>query len=384
MLIIRRVQLFYFKNQDVVLLGGVFILIHLFLYYRTGIFTSLEATKYIEQGERLSMGYELSELKYFFYLPVILLVSFCKTFHLPLGTVVLVQIALSAWSQYCFYRLTRSFSDNRWCAFFTSLGLLLFIPYQSWNFYLYSESIFLSLCLMFTWLVYKNRLQTWPAQLSCLLLLGILVLSRPTGILFIFPWLLYLLLRKQAAGMRFFHLIMSIIILIVASLLINQLYAGGNDFDSLLPFVEEHIICGVPSKESHTILDLVKDRGAVGNLLYYILHNPLHFLKLFSLRLISFFNMTRHYYSTAHNLLLVLFMIPVYLFGIIGWVKKIKPGNAYSIFLIALFITYPSIIALQCDDWHSRFTMVLIPHCLMLASLGVLYLSDFRRNRFAR
>lgn len=382
--IVRRAQLFFHKNQDVVLLGGLFILIHIFLYYRTGIFTSLEAVKYIDQGERLSMGYGLSEQKYFFYLPVILLVSFCKTLHLPLGLVVLVQIVLSAWSQYCFYRLTRSFTGNRWCAFFTSLALLLFIPYQNWNFYLYSESIFLSLCLMFAWLVYQNRFQVWPAQLSCLLLLGILILSRPTGILLIFPWLLLLLLRKQPAAMRLVHLIMSVVVLAIACLLINRLYAGGNDFDSLLPFVEEHIICGVPSAGPHDRPDLVYDRGAVGNLLYYILHNPLHFLRLFAMRLFSFFNMTRQYYSTAHNFLLLVFMAPVYLLGIVGWVKKIKFSNPYSIFLIALFVTYPSFIALQCDDWHSRFTMVLIPHCLMLASLGGLYLSEYRRNRFSR
>lgn len=371
MLNYRNLVPFFAKNKELALLAGAFVAIHLLLYAQLGIVTSGEAEKYIEQGERLYLYGHFSESKYFFYLPVILLVSLCKVLHLSVSWIVLVQLILSAISQYCFYRLVNNFTGNKRIAFFTSLILLLFVPYQAWNLYLYSESIFLSLTIFFAFAVYRAQQLRWFSQFVPLCLLCLLILSRPTGILLTFPWALFLVLRRQSLLSRLAYLAIATCLVLVALSLVNVLYTGGADFNSLLPYVQAHIICGVPTIIADSSLPMAADRGAIGNLLHYILQHPLQFIQLFFQRLYSFFNLTRSYYSSIHNTLLLIFLLPVYLFSIRGWITLIQQRNPYTLFLIILFIVYPCLIALQCDDWHSRFTMLLIPHLVMLAVIGV-------------
>src|SRR4030095_1896557 len=100
-------------------------------------------------------------------------------------------------------------------------------------------------------------------------------------------------------------------------------------------------------------------------------HNPLHFSKLAVLKLFSFFNMTRTYYSTVHNILLTVILVPVYVFGLICLFLCAKPFKNVTIFLVSLLILYPLAVTFQCDDWHSRFTLVVLPYILLLATKGL-------------
>ena len=141
--------------------------------------------------------------------------------------------------------------------------------------------------------------------------------------------------------------------------------------DAMKPFIEEHIICFVPLKPEGANLNIVHTSNPVNDIFYYIFHNPLHFSKFAVLKLFSFFNMTRSYYSTMHNILLTLVLVPVYIFGLIGLFRFVKPFKNFTIFLVSLLILYPLAVTFQCDDWHSRFTMVVFPYILLLAIIGV-------------
>ncbi len=151
--------------------------------------------------------------------------------------------------------------------------------------------------------------------------------------------------------------------------------------DALKPFVEEHIICFVPLKPEGASLTLIHSGNPLKDLFYYIFHNPGHYLRLTGLRLLSFFNMTRSYYGTAHNAFLLFYMIPVYLFTIAGLKRSIKSMGAFAIFLLALLILYPFGATFQCDDWHSRFTMVVFPYFILLGVLGAFNIFEKKEKR---
>lgn len=356
-------------NRPILSIFSLFLLIQLILFYQIGIFTGLEAQKYIIQGNHLYETGKLSETKYIFYLPVIFLVYLCRLISVSYFLIVLVQVSLSGLSLFCFYKLSKTIGNNT-VAFYSSLLLVLFIPLQSWNFYLYSDSIFISLTIIYTYIVCTHGSKGLKGTLIILLFLTLLFFCRPHGLLFIPPTIIYLLFRKQSKAILISSIVLCIILLSCMYLLLNMAFTGGEDMDAMKPFIEEHIICFVPMKPEGAALNIVKTSNPVNDIFYYIFHNPFHFLRLMVLKIFSFFNMTRSYYSTAHNVFLSLFLIPVYAFGITGLFRFIRPFRNFTIFLISLLILYPLGATFQCDDWHSRFTMVVFPYLILLSCIG--------------
>jgi hypothetical protein len=157
-------------------------------------------------------------------------------------------------------------------------------------------------------------------------------------------------------------------------LVIQNIFHGGEDMDAMKPFIEEHIICFVPNKPQGAQLDLKYYNNGVQDIFYYIIYNPLHFSKLMLLRLYSFFKFTRPWYSPLHNLLLTGFILPVYFFFLIGVYSFSRMKKKFFIFFVAAIILYALATTFQCDDWHSRFTMPVLPPIFVLAAYGLLYL----------
>ena len=338
----------------------LFVLIQLVLWLALGIETGLEAEKYVDQGRILFETGSLTEAKYFFYLPVIVLVWCCHVLHIPVEWVVLVQVALSGMAQWYFHRLVTALSGKR-AGLIASVLLLFFFPLQSWNFFLYSDSIFISLSMIYAWMIYRYAHRSATGNLYVLGMLVLLVLSRPHGLLFVPPTLLYFLIAAPNNRVRVLLGLCGVLMLATMYLFMNRIFTGGEDMDALKPFVEEHIICFVPQKPEGASLNLQHTSSPVNDLMYYVIHNPLHFLRLLLLRLYSFFNLTRPFYSLSHNLYLLLYMIPLYFFGIWGMIRAWRIHRPFIWYAGLLLILYPLGATFQCDDWHSRFTMIVIP-----------------------
>ena len=357
-------------NRPIVILFSLFLLVQAILFLKIGVFTGLEAEKYVRQGNLLYETGRVSDTKYLFYLPVILLVYLCRLLGTSYHLVVIVQVALSGYALFCFYKLGRHIGNDT-IAFYSSALLVLFVPLQLWNFYLYSDSIFISLTIIYMWVVYRQGSKGVTGTIAISLFLVLLIFSRPNGLLLVPPTIIYLLFRTQTSNEILFSGTISVVLLICMYMLLNMLFTGGEDMDAMKPFIEEHIICFVPLKPEGANLNIVQTSNPVNDIFYYIFHNPLHFSKFAVLKLFSFFNMTRTYYSTVHNILLTLILVPVYIFGLIGLYRFVKPFKNFTIFLVSLLILYPMAVTFQCDDWHSRFTMVVFPYILLLATKGL-------------
>jgi hypothetical protein len=355
------------EKKPVIILLALFILVQVVLFYKLGIRTEIEAEKYIREGENLYKNEGLSAPKYIFYLPIIFLIYLSKVLGLGYGFVVLLQVLLSGYATISFYQLCQTLTHSKIKGLAGALLLAIFIPLQSWNFYLYSDSIFISLVILFLSVVHKHANGGWPGVLKILLFLVLLIFSRPHGLLLIPPVFFYLVLRKQTKASRIKTVGIAGLFLTLMYFLLNKAFKGGEDMDAMKPFIEEHIICFVPLKPEGASLDLIKTDSPVKNLLYYVTHNPLHYLKLMALKLWSFFNITRPYYSLLHNILLCLYIIPLYFFAVAGIRRFWKNNSDYALFILGLIILYPLGATLQCDDWHSRFTMVVIPSLIIIS-----------------
>lgn len=352
------------------LLMGVFFLVQAVLFYKTGVVTTLEAEKYIREGMSLATSGTLTETRFIFYLPVILLIAFCRLLHLPLEFVVLVQVLVSAVALYSFYRMALHLSTRNW-ALGISIVLACFIPIQEWNMYLYSDSLFISISVIFFSLLYfysiNNKIRWWVFILLPLAW----CFARPAGLLFVLP--LFILLLAARARNKIY--IMGLLAAMLAMVLFAAAYFnGGGDLDTLKPYIEEHIICFVPQNEAGAQLTIVHTGNQLNDLLYYIVHNPGHFTSLLFKKIVSFFNLTRPWYSSAHNLALMMFMIPLYLFFLPGMIYLFRYRRPFAWFVLAVMIIYPVGVALQCDDWHSRFTMPVLPLMMLVAFYGLITL----------
>jgi hypothetical protein len=356
-------------TKAIALLAAVWLLVQVSQLWVKGITTNMEGQVHVNVANYFLEHGHFEAAKSWFYAVPTLLLAFCIKTGIGYWGVIVVQLLMNALATGCFYNMSFHLSQNRAVPFIAALLLIVFIPLQVWNTYLYTESLFISFTIIFSYLLIRSSLG--PAALAGLsVALLLLVVTRPSGILFVAPAILYLVQQKikgNYAVLKKLLLVLSAIT--VVALIVNAAFKTGGDFDVMKPFVEAHIICFIPTTGSGASLDIANTGQPITDLLYYILHNPLHFLKLFLLRLLSFFNLARPYYSTAHNLLLYAVMLPVYFFAIVGLIKKAKAaGHFYLLLLIAL---YAIAIALQCDDYHSRFAMVVFPYIFYFAAVGV-------------
>lgn len=359
------------ERKGLFILLAVFCIVQTLLFIKFGVVTQNEAAKYVSEGTLLATEGRLSHIKYFFYIPVISLVWLCKSLHISLFFAVLIQVILSGIAQYCFYKLCRSLTNYK-AAFITSLFLALFFPLQSWNFHLYSDSILISLSLVYLWFFYQyDRYQLTRHLLLALAVLVLITFSRPHGLLFIPPAILYLVFRKQSRKNLFINMGICVFLTGLMFLAALVIFSGGGDMDAMKPFIEEHIICFVPTATGDNNLTLINSGSQMYDLWYYIIHNPLHFLKLTGLKILSFFNLTRPWYTPVNNYLLIALMVPLYTSFLFGLKKFIQANRRFALLVIGLLLLYPFGMTLQCDDWHSRFTMAIIGALLCISCYSV-------------
>lgn len=364
------------RNRHVWLLLFVFFLVQAVLFYQHGVVTTLEAEKYIREGEFLADTGKLTENRFMFYIPVIALIALCKMLHLSFVFVVIIQVLVAAIALYSFYQVAVHLSSRKW-ALAVSLLLACCIPVQEWNMYLYSDSLFISLSIIFFSLFYFCSVNNRFTLEVMAFLPVVWCIARPAGLLFMLPVFILFFAAKARRKIYLFGLLAAVLAIILFA---NTYFNGGGDLDTLKPYIEEHIICFVPQNPAGAKLDIVHTGNQLNDLFYYVLHNPGHFFSLLFQKLVSFFNLTRPWYSAAHNAALVALMIPMYLFFIPGIVHLFRNRRPFAWFVLSVLIIYPVGVAMQCDDWHSRFTMPVLPLIILVAFYGMYSLISFRKR----
>jgi hypothetical protein len=342
------------RTTNIYLIFTVWFLVQAILIGKNGIITVGEAEKYIGEAHTLLATGRVSATFYWFYFTQILLLAFAFKTGLGYVFVVAIQLLFSAWATFSFYRLLeRLFAAP--AALAGTLLLLLNYPLQEFNSYLQTESLFYSFTILLsTYLLQLSRL-TWLRFTIISFAVVLLCITRPTGLLFV-----------PAIGIYLFFAFVKVIsnrvkIIILASLAVafllvmNAVMGSKGEWDFMLPYLDERIICGVPTLYHFVDIKTDPDGDSIYGLFYYIVHNFDQFSRMALLRSKAFFGLLRTYYGLGHNVFLAAFFYPQYvavLLSIKWWLKN----NAYRFLYLSLCLSMTwGTTLLTCDDWHNRW-----------------------------
>lgn len=349
-------------------LAIAWVLVQATLFAVQGVHTDLEATKYTDQAANLLSHGHYSAPKYFFYSTLIFVIAGLTKIGAGYGGVVLFQILMNGLATACLFKLTSIVTGRERPAYLATLLFIFFFPVQTWNTYLYTESLFISLSILFFYMLSRYPPLNVRNLLAGSLFIFLLTITRPFGVLYIVPFLIYAFLlspRQLRIGLS----AMSLVGIVLFFVLVNFAFRGGEDMDAMKPFKEEHIICFMPSTQPAK-LNLSEWGSPVAQMFYYIAHNPAHFAGLMSKRILSFFWLPKSYFSSLHNLYLALTIIPLYIAALLAlWKGRVQ--HVFQKFIVLLLIIYTLGMTFQCNDYHNRFAMPLFPLILLLAACGL-------------
>jgi hypothetical protein len=342
----------------------LWVIVQALLFHHNGIVTLNEADKYITEAHIFIDTGSFYSPNYWLYSTEIFLIIATLKLHVGFIWIVFIQLLLNFIATGMFYRLALNFLNSTTLAFIATGLFILNILYQVYNTYLFTESLFYSLSIIFScYLLLITRLTAKNITLL-VLVLCILCVTRPTGILFLPAAAIYLFFR-------FFRQISLpvkwTILLITTGLflfILNKLLGIGGSLDFMYPFRTENIICGVPTTEVH--IDTLPNGNSLAGLLYYITHNSGQFFRLGWLKTKAFFGMRRIYYSAAHNLYLMVFYYPFYLLALAGIIRNTKHRKYPVVYLLLVILFFWIATILTCDDWHNRFVLTITPWLFLL------------------
>jgi hypothetical protein len=359
------------NNFPFFLLAIIWLLMQIFFYKEYGIVTDLEAVKYINEANHFLATGKYSSNNFLFYSTQIMLIAFCIKLKIGLWFIVLFQMLLNALSLFCFYRIVKLISKNYLLSFLSTLYFLLFYYYHLYNTYLFTESLFFSFSVIYTYFLFTRDKLDFKNGLIILLFLSLLYFTRPTGIFFIPATYLFLIIK-------FFPKKAFTIVLVSTGLAITGLFflfnyslGSGGEFDFLLPYQKEMIICGVPTiLHSHNV-SIPVERNSFQGLFYLITHHFDLFFTLSIKRLAAFFGVSRTYYSLFHNIFVSVYFYSIYLIILLGIRNLFKKNKAETWFLITNIALMAITVMVSCDEWHSRFILSLLPFFLLLAVIAI-------------
>jgi hypothetical protein len=332
-----------------------------------GIYLQGESAKYIHQAHILleTGGVETPNL--WLYFVEIALIACCIKIHLGFYSVIILQLLVNLAAMLTFYRTAAWLFQNKTAAMAGTLLLVLNYPYQEFNSFLYTESLFYSFTLILGCYLIRIKTPT-PRNLMVTALLAVLIcFTRPTGLLFLPPAFLYLLLVCYKSKDPFPKIAVLAALSVGFLLLLDKVLKGGGELDLMLPFRDEQVICGVPTLPGQTPIRTAENGNSLYGLLYYVISNPAQFSRLAARKTMAFFGLFRSYYSTGHNIYLLLYFQSIHLAALAGIGFMLKRHKA-PFFLFSSFIALTWLtVMLTCDDWHNRFYLAISPFLILLS-----------------
>jgi hypothetical protein len=354
------------QKSNLFLLLIVWAIVQGIFIYSHGIIAAGEAEKYISEAHTFLNTGTLSATNYWFYFTQIFLLAIAFKTGMGFVFVLIIQLIFSAWATYAFYRLAASIFSIQ-IAFIGTLLFLLNYPLQEWSVYMQTESLFHSFTIIFTaWLLQISKLNL--RHLITIAFSVILIsITRPTGLFFVPAIVLYLFF----AFFKAINTRLKIGIVAAAGIaflwLMNAVIGSKGEWDFMLPYLDERIICGVPTLNHNVAIKIIPDGDSIYGLFYYIVHNFEQFSRMAFLRSKAFFGLLRSYYSTSHNIFLAAFFYPIFAAALLSlkwWVKN--SGYKLLYFSTLLLMTWGTTL-LTCDDWHNRWFLSISPWVILTA-----------------
>jgi len=354
-------QIHTFRN----LVIGAWIIMQAILLWKNGIGITGEAEKYIYEAKYFLTNEALTSKNFYFYSVNITLIALGLKWNFGYYPIVIIQLLLNLTATLIFFRFCIS-RFNLTTGLLATILLIVFYPFQQFNTFLQTESIFYSLLIIFTCYLLSSNQFGRTKLMVLIFILSLLIFTRPTGILLLIPAFCFFYFKY----IRHFRMSKQILSLVLAALIyfagLNSIMRSGGELNFLLPYIEEHIICGVPtSSETHELLKPVDN--SFGAILSYIGTHFSQFLSLGLRRSIAFFGIGRVYFSALHNIVICSCFYLLYIFSVLSirrWWKE--DLNALFYLFTTVAVTWVTAV-LTCDDWHNRFILSVYPVFIVLS-----------------
>lgn len=328
------------------LLAGIFI--------QQGILSDKEALKYVGCAEQVLRG-EFSDLlgnylKYGAY--VIFLLPFVAL-GMP-WMAVLAQIVIGILAARALGRMAERIT-GRTAAGHLAMAMLLFCyPAQLWTLALYTEAFFTSISILFV----EHITRADRPDASTFALALITVFARPVGMLCVGSALLWKISRSPtlSRSRRWLPAGYATILLLAISL-------PGIRAPQLEPIVDAHIIAGIP-RDPGAMAQFEGSSILAAQVFLLKRHGVGDWLWLGARRIASLYTLPRGYFSTAHNVLVGVWMLlyPLAIWGL--WRCREHPVVPL---LAAMLLLHTLLVGLTHDEWSGRFVVPLLPWVIALA-----------------
>lgn len=348
----------------------LWVVINSILLYHFGIVTTFESEKYISNADHLIEQGQLSSPQFLFYFTQIFIIALAKqsgTFpFLP----VIIQLLANAYASICFYKTTILINGSKKVAVYATAALICMYYFQLYNTHLFTESLYYSLSIIYFYHLNKLSKLSISGILPSLFLLCLLYFTRPVGLFFLPASFLFITLKFFSERKLLIFSTVGIVLAGFFLLALNHSLKIGGEFNFLLPYLEGHIICGVPTENKTNIIFPPAETNSIQVLLYLIIHNWNLFLSLATKRFAAFWGVIRSYYSILHNIYIAAYFYLIYILLVVGisnWRKVNLPEIA---FMLCLILSTMTTTLLSCDDWHNRFIFAIFPFLLLLATFA--------------
>lgn len=365
-------------NKHVFILSICWFLINGLLLYSLGIKYAIDTTRFeAEATAWINGSFEPSyRLWYSGYITVLVL---CKSVFHSIYPSILFQYILSFIATLFFYQGLLKLTNNKQAAFFTTLLVICYMPIQQWNTCLLTESIFISLILLFVWAFSFEK--TVPKWLMLILISILATTVRPNGgILLLCCFAFYGIqsIQQNKKFPVFFSIGIAIALLI--------LHSFTDTFYQFLldSFNKGEIICGYDhwTSPNKTHIPNNASRGSITKILNLISSNPLKSMQLFASRFVALWSDVRMYYSLSHNLFIGFYLLTAYATAIIGFIQYRKVFAELALITILYCGLNSLLIMITYADWDGRFLAPLLPMIFIWSGLGIYFSIQFfnRKN----
>lgn len=355
-------------TKQIIVLLFCWTVLQCLVFFHFGIVTQFESVKYITEAKSLLRTGHYTSGNFLFYSVEILLIAFGFITHTFPWIVVGVQLLINAFSVYFFYKLCFNIIKKYLETFWVTLFFISFFYYELYNVHLFTESLYFSFGIIYTYLLSSVNRVSAKNVLFLLLGLALLYFTRPTGVFFLPSTIIYLVLKFYRRRAWLILSAFSVVGFLSLYFLLNFALNSGGEFDFLLPYLDERIICGVPTIQNQHLIQVPVEKNSVEGLFYIITHYPSLFFGLAGRRLLAFFGVVRSYFSLLHNILIALYFYSTYILTIIGLRRMMSTFLPLTLYLLSNIFFMMVTVMLSCDEWHNRFILGLFPFLLLLAS----------------
>jgi hypothetical protein len=350
------------------LIAGTWLCVQLVAWRHFGIHTGVDTAVYVADAMAIINGSWL-DIEARLYVSYALLLASVIVLTGDIANVVVVQLLMSLVAVVLLYRLTFAISANSFAAFVAAMLFVLWPDVSQWNFFVYTDAVFMNLVVISMAALYFSKT---PLQyVLATILIVFTMFTRAAGVVFFLSLVVYMFDRIRTMAPAKY-----IVSTIVVIGIVTVNFALQTHVDSFISgYMKAEIIYPDVSIGVNAPADLwipASHHQPIVRLLLFVLNNPVYFLKIFFIKVALFVGHMKPYFSVGHNILIALFLYPIYLLAVPGAMSLHR--EALRRFIVSFIVLQVVMVGFISENWDGRFLLPVLPWVFILSSLGFLQL----------